>query len=203
MERRTLLHIGMRFSAVAALGKTLSAQTPKLLIPAVYLSEKYIALPTAPSAAVIAGPDEPGERLVVTGRVLDGTTPVPGVSIYAFHADQKGLYEPRGMNQGVDPRLYGAMRSDERGRYRYETIRPGYYGGSDNPAHVHYVVHAPGYKPRLVDLRFEDDPVIAARRKRGVGDDDGFEPGKMVVRPVERDAKGVWHVTRDLDMIRE
>src|SRR5687767_4958307 len=44
------------------------------------------------------------------------------------------------------------MRSDESGNYRYETIRPGYYG-SDNPSHVHYVVNAPGYKPRLMDLR--------------------------------------------------
>ena len=62
---------------------------------------------------------------------------------------------------------------------------------------------AVGYKPRLVDLRFEDDPIIAARRNRGIADDDGFEPGKMVVRPVKRDARGVWHVTRDLEMIRE
>jgi hypothetical protein len=68
---------------------------------------------------------------------------------------------------------------------------------------VHYVVNAAGYKPRLVDLRFEDDPVIAARRKRGIADEDGFEPGKMVVRPLKRDASGVWHVTRDLEMIRE
>jgi protocatechuate 3,4-dioxygenase beta subunit len=203
MERRTLLRIGVQVATAAALPRALSAQASTPLIPAGYLSDKYIALPDAPSTVVIAGPDEPGERLVVTGRVMDGTKPVPGVSVYAFHADQKGLYEPQGMNRGVDPRLFGAMRSDESGGYRYETVRPGYYGGSDNPSHVHYVVSAPGYRSRLVDLRFEDDPVIVARRKRGIADDDGFEPGKMVVRPVERDARGVWHVTRDLDMIRE
>ena len=55
----------------------------------------------------------------------------------------------------------------------------------------------------MMDLRFEDDPAIAARRKEGIPDDDGFEPGKMVVRPVKREASGVWHVTRDLEMIRE
>ena len=201
MERRTLLRVGIQFAAVAALPKALSAQNSNLLIPALYLADKYVAPPDAPSSVVIAGPDEPGERLVVTGRVLDGKTPIAGVSIYAFHADLKGLYERDGISRGLDPRLYGAMRSDASGHYRYETIRPGYYG-SDNPSHVHYVVNAPGYKARLVDLRFEDDPVIAARRKRGIADDDGFEPGKMVVRPVERDARGVWHVTRDLEMIR-
>src|SRR5262245_46950945 len=203
MERRILLRVGLQFATVAVLPKALSAQNSKLLIPAAYLSDKYIALPDAPSSVVIAGPDEPGERLVVTGRVLDGNAPVPGVSIYAFHADMKGLYEREGMQRGLDPRLYGAMRTDASGRYRYETIRPGYYGGSDNPSHVHYVVNTPGCKPRLVDLRFEDDPVIVARRKRGIADDDGFEPGKMVVRPVTRDASGVWHVTRDLEMFRE
>ena len=61
-----------------------------------------------------------------------------------------------------------------------------------------------GYnKSRLMDLRFEDDPVIAARRNAAIPDDDGFEPGKMVVAPVTRNASGVWQVTRDLEMIRE
>jgi protocatechuate 3,4-dioxygenase beta subunit len=203
MDRRTLLRIGVQFATVAALPRALSAQKSNLLIPAPYLSEKYMALPNAPSSVVIAGAEEPGERLVVTGQVLHGFTPIAGVSIYAFHADMKGLYERQGMQRGLDPRLYGAMRSDASGQYRYETIRPGYYGNSDNPSHVHYVVNAPGYKPRLLDLRFDDDPVIAARRKRGVPDNDGFEPGKMVVRPVKRDANGVWHVTRDVEMIRE
>ena len=192
----------MQLATVAALPKALSAQNANLLIPAAYLSAKYIAPRDAPSSVVIAGPGEPGERLVVTGRVFDGTTPIPGVSIYAFHADMKGLYEREGVQRGLDPRLCGSMRTDASGHYWYETIRPGYYGG-DNPSHVHYVVNAPKYKPRLVDLRFEDDPVMAARRKRGIADDDGFEPGKMVVRPVKRDASGVWHVTRDLEMIRE
>lgn len=35
----------------------------------------------------MAGKDEPGERFIVTGRVVDGTTPLAGVSIYVFHAD--------------------------------------------------------------------------------------------------------------------
>src|SRR5688572_8400932 len=120
MERRTLFRIGIQFAAVAALPKALSAQSSNLLIPALYLADKYIAPPDAPSSVVIAGPGEPGERLVVTGRVLDGRSPITGVSIYAFHADMKGLYERDGLQRGLDPRLFGAMRSDESGRYRYE-----------------------------------------------------------------------------------
>jgi protocatechuate 3,4-dioxygenase beta subunit len=86
------------------------------------------------------------------------------------------------MQRGLDPRLFGAMRSDKSGNYRYGTIRPGYYG-SDNPSHVHYVVNAPAYKPRLMDLRFDDDPVIAARRKRGIADDGGSQPGRWLSGP--------------------
>ena len=61
-------------------------------------------------------------------------------------------------------RLHGAMRSDANGRYRYETIRPKGYGNA--PAHVHYVVTAPGYKPRMFELWFEDQH---AGFKDGVG----------------------------------
>ena len=64
MERRTLLRIGVQFATVTALPKALLAQNSNLLIPALYLADKYIALPDAPSSVVIAGPDEPGERLL-------------------------------------------------------------------------------------------------------------------------------------------
>src|SRR5688572_17980792 len=57
------------------------------LIPEAYLAPKYLAPPDAPSHAVIAGRDERGDRLIVTGRALDQGRPVAGVSVYAFHAD--------------------------------------------------------------------------------------------------------------------
>lgn len=132
-----------------------------------YLAPQYVAPPAAPSSIVVAGKDEPGERLVVTGRALDGTTPVAGVSVYVFQTDAEGRYarDSSGNEAELNPRLYGALRTDGQGRYRYETIRPGSY--DNNAAHVHYVVRAPGYKPRLFDLWFEDDPIPRARRKAG------------------------------------
>lgn len=176
----------------------LSSQAPEL-IPAPYLSPKYVAPPDAPSSTVVAGKDEPGERFIVTGQVMDGTTPLAGVSIYVFHADAAGLYTTDGSNSDQNARLHGAMRSDGNGRYRFETIRPRGYGGA--PAHVHYVVTAPGYKPRMFDLWLADDPLIEERRKAGVPVPG--VPGQVAVRPVTRDAGGVWHATRDLEMLRE
>jgi protocatechuate 3,4-dioxygenase, beta subunit len=172
------------------------------LIPSEYVAEKYVAPRNADSSIVIAGPGEPGDRFVVTGRVLDGNKPLAGISIYVFHTDAKGLYALDGVNNDENARLHGAMRSDAEGRYRFETIRPKGYDGE--PAHVHYVVIAPGYKPRMFDLWLADDPILGQRRKDGLPEL-WFEsaPGRVVVRPVTRDANGTWHATRDLEMLRQ
>jgi hypothetical protein len=188
-----------------------AAQAPEL-IPAPYLSPQYTAPANAPSSVLVAGRDERGDRLVVTGRTLDGARPVANVSIYVFHTDANGRYAPdvSGPDAELNPRLHAALRTDGRGRYRYETIRPGSY--NNNAAHVHYVVIAPGYKPRLLDLWFDDDPVLAARRKAGepevpVGIRDSTvcraRPDCVAIRPVTRDARGVQHTDRDIQMVRE
>ena len=198
------------FLAFILLTAALRAQTPSL-IPPPYLSPKYIAAPDAPSSVVIAGLDEPGERLVVTGQVRYGMMPVAGASVYVFHTDVKGLYAPdrSGLDAELDPRLHGALRTDAEGRYRYETIRPGSYGGA---AHVHYTVVAPGYKPRIFDLWFQDDPILVARRQAGepqiqqsMRNSPFYKaaPDLIAIRPVIRDGAGIWHAVRDLDMIPE
>jgi protocatechuate 3,4-dioxygenase beta subunit len=196
---------------VSAAMQYAASQAPELIPPA-YLAPQYAAPPDAPSTVVIAAKDEPGDRLVVTGRTLVGTTPVAGVSLYVFHADIEGLYA-KNVNSSwaeLHPRLYGALRTDGQGRYRYETSRPaGYNIGA---AHVHYVVKASGYKPLLIALEFVDDPVHVARRKAGRpaldpvvlnGPVCGARPDCVIVSPVMRDAQGVWQATRDIQMVKE
>src|SRR5258706_7619265 len=115
-----------------------------------YNAPQYTASEDAPSSVVIAGKDEPGERLVVTGQTLDGKKPVGGVSLYVFHTDAKGRYSTETDDNRVgeyNPRLHGSLRTDARGRYQYETIRPGGHGIPLGAAHGHYVVSAPGYEP--------------------------------------------------------
>jgi protocatechuate 3,4-dioxygenase beta subunit len=171
---------------------------------AFYISPKYVAPANAPSAIVVAGSEEPGQRLIVTGQVTDGIKPLAGASIYVFQTDAKGRYTTDGGNGDENARLHGAMRSDANGRYRYDTIRPGNDPGGTSPAHVHYVVRAAGYKPRLFEIWFEDDPVLAAFRKAGLPDvPASYPPWAVEIRPVTRDADGAWHSTRDLTMVRE
>jgi protocatechuate 3,4-dioxygenase beta subunit len=195
----------MRFAALIAFvalpAAEAGAQAP--YFPDVYLVPKYEAPANALSRVVVAGADEPGERLVVSGRVLDGGRPVRGVSVFVFQTDVDGRYskELTGNDAELDPRLHGAMRTDADGAYEYETIRPGHYDG--NPAHVHYLVRAPGYHPLLLDLWFEDDPELRARREAGKPEiPPSFPKNVVAIRPVARDAAGVWHATRDIEMVR-
>lgn len=167
-------------------------------VPREYDADKYVAPINAPSEIVIAGKDEPGERMIVTGQVTDGTKPLPSVSIYVFHADAQGKYSPECGSCDESARLHGALRTEATGHYRYDTIRPGAYGP---PAHVHYVVSAPGYKSRMVELWFEDDPGLAERRARGEPEiPKMFPPGAVSIQPIARDEQGVWHCTRDIKL---
>jgi protocatechuate 3,4-dioxygenase beta subunit len=183
------------FVLLASSGAFSQTQTP-LLIPAPYLAPKYVAPVDAPSAIVIAGTNERGDRFVVTGQALDNGRPVAGVSIYAFHADADGLYTRDGRNSDENARLFGMLRTDANGRYRYETIRPSGYGNQS--AHVHQVVTAQGYKPRLFDLWLGDDPILLRNRATGRN-----MPPEIFIRPVTRDAAGVWHATHDIEMLPE
>jgi protocatechuate 3,4-dioxygenase beta subunit len=56
-----------------------------------------IAGKDAPSKITIAANQEPGERLIVAGRVFrpDGVTPLADASLYVYHTDMKGYYQSR------------------------------------------------------------------------------------------------------------
>jgi protocatechuate 3,4-dioxygenase beta subunit len=176
-------------------------------IPPPYLAPKYVAPPNAPSNVVVVGREEPGERMVITGRVTDAASggPISGASIYVFHTDLNGRYIPgTGRDSDENARLHGALRTDREGRYQFETIRPGNYPQGGAPAHIHYVLNAAGYTPRMFELWFDDDSILARWRREGKPDvPDIYPPGVVEVRKVIRDPLGIWHATRDMQMVRE
>ena len=185
---------GIAFCLWASAAAFSQTQT-SVLIPAPYLAPKYVAPVDAPSVIIMAA-DEPGDRFIVTGQALDTGRPVAGVSIYVFHADAEGFYTRDGHNSDENARLFGTLRTDANGRYRYETIRPSGYGGLS--AHVHQVVTAHGYKPRLFDLWLGDDPILQRNRASGRN-----MPPEIFIRPVTRDAAGIWHASHDIEMLRD
>lgn len=133
---------------------------------------------------------EPGEPMIVSGRVLDADgEPVAGVYIYAYQTDDEGYYS-RGGTAGGTARLCTKVRTNEGGKYRLETIRPGSYPNGGVPAHIHFELWREGEPRQRQDLQFADDDLIPDRRKRDL-------TRTATVRPVERDADGVWRVERD------
>lgn len=109
----------------------------------------------------IAGPDEPGQRLILGGEVLapDAKTYAAGVIVYAYNTDAQGYYG-RDLAE-YPPRLYGWMQTDSEGRFELRTILPGHYPGMRIPAHIHFSAWGAGYPVQWMDeLRFAGDRYI-------------------------------------------
>jgi protocatechuate 3,4-dioxygenase beta subunit len=145
------------------------------------------------SAARIAPSDEPGEPLRIDGVVTDGEgRPVAGVIVYAYHTDSGGIYPQASTRHG---RLRGWARTDEAGRYRFDTIRPAAYPGRPIPQHVHMHVIEPGHATYYIDdIVFSDDPLLTEERRREMINNRG---GSGLAEPTRKE-DDVWHVRRDI-----
>jgi protocatechuate 3,4-dioxygenase beta subunit len=148
---------------------------------------------TIASRARVAPPDEPGQPLAIEGTVTDRDgRPAPGVLVYAYHTDVSGSYPRAATRHG---RLRGWARTDEAGRYRFDTIRPGAYPGRSAPQHVHMHVIEPGVGTYwIADLVFTDDPLLPAGQQRPTGQERG---GSGIATPAS-DGAGGWQVRRDI-----
>jgi protocatechuate 3,4-dioxygenase alpha subunit len=78
----------------------------------------------------LAAPGVSGERVEITGRVLDGDAkPVPDAIIEIWQANSHGQYAHPDDLQGKplekDFSGYGRVPTDSDGRYRFTTIKPG------------------------------------------------------------------------------
>ena len=121
----------------------------------------------------IHGAGEPiGERILVSGRVLgsDGR-PVPSALIEIWQANAAGRYLHR-VDQHpapLDPNFTGGGRvlTDDEGRYRFITIKPGAYPWKNHhnawrPQHIHLSVFGRAFTERLVtQMYFPGDPLFA------------------------------------------
>ncbi|HVM74230.1 MAG TPA: protocatechuate 3,4-dioxygenase subunit beta [Candidatus Saccharimonadales bacterium] len=119
------------------------------------------------------GQGEPlGERIIVSGRVLDeDARPVPNALIEVWQANAAGRYLHKNDQHDapLDPNFTGCGRTltDNNGKYRFVTIKPGAYPWRNHPnawrpMHIHFSLFGAGLLTRLVtQMYFPGDPLLA------------------------------------------
>lgn len=112
-----------------------------------------------------------GERIVVSGRVLDeNSRPVPHALVEMWQANAAGRYRHRvdQHDAPLDPNFTGCGRvlTDGEGRYRFVTVKPGAYPWRNHynawrPSHLHFSLFGQGFAQRLVtQMYFPGDPLL-------------------------------------------
>jgi catechol 1,2-dioxygenase len=118
----------------------------------------------APIRMVIAHADEPGQRLYISGRILqnDCETPITGAMLEVWQANDAGCYsinlDCNTGNPGDDDfNLRGKMFSNANGQYAFETILPGNY--ANRPMHIHIKITTPDGEILVSQIYFDSDPL--------------------------------------------
>jgi protocatechuate 3,4-dioxygenase, beta subunit len=112
-----------------------------------------------------------GERIILSGRVLDGDgRPVRSTLVEIWQANSAGryLHQVDRHPAPIDPNFSGAGRciTDDDGRYRFITVKPGAYPWKNHPnawraAHIHVSLFGPAFATRLVtQMYFPGDPLF-------------------------------------------
>jgi protocatechuate 3,4-dioxygenase alpha subunit len=152
--------------------------------------------------AMLFGPDTPGERIAIEGRVFDGSgTPLRDVLLEIWQADAAGRYIGRAETPGEPVaagfRGWGRSGSDfKTGLYAFETIKPGKValrGGGVAAPHVNFWIVARGINIGLnTRMYFSDeeaanaaDPVLNMIEQES-------RRATLIGRRSERDGKAVY-----------
>jgi protocatechuate 3,4-dioxygenase beta subunit len=165
--------------------------------------QRTFGVPGAPSnlswKTKVVGDDEPGEPLVMSGRVLDAKSmkPLEGITLYVYQTDQTGHYTQDGNDDPHHPRLRGWMRTDAEGRYEFQTIKPGPYPHRVTPTHIH-ISYAGPHRPEdwIDDFWFAGDPRINAETMKLMTGRGGGNP--III--LQRDAYGILRGVRDIKL---
>jgi hydroxyquinol 1,2-dioxygenase len=132
---------------------------------------------------------DPGEPMFVSARVTDlAGKPLKNVRVDVWHADDDGFYDSQKESYATEgPTLRARFTPDADGRFYFRTILPCSYPipmdgpvgdlirASDRhpmrPAHVHFLVEAPGYDPLITHVFIDGDKYLRSDVVFGVKDE--------------------------------
>jgi protocatechuate 3,4-dioxygenase beta subunit len=153
---------------------------------------------------------EDQEPLIMQGRVADAAgSPIADALIEVWQTAPNQLYDVQDADQPKG-HLRATFRTDSEGRYRFTTVMPVSYPIPNDgpagqllkdmgrhpfrPAHVHFMISAPGYRTLITHLFIAGDQYLASDAVFGV------KPS-LIVRPEPRG--GVQTVEYDFGLARD
>lgn len=130
--------------------------------------------------------DGKGEPMLMTGRVLDAAgAAIGGATLDVWQAAPNGFYDVQDPQQ-PSMNLRGVFRTGADGRYWFRTVKPSSYPIPDDgpvgdllkaagrhpfrPAHVHFMLGAPGFRSIVTHLFMAGDPYLDSDAVFGVKD---------------------------------
>ena len=158
----------------------------------------YTANPPVIQNGLLAQPGEPGDRMVISGRVmnLDCTEAIANAEIDIWHADHSGAYDNNGYN------LRGKTYSNAQGFYSFETIRPGKYlnGSQYRPSHIHFKISAAGFTTLTTQLYFQGDTSIPSDAAASITSGN-YDASARIIPLQQTNGKyeGTWDIVIDAD----
>jgi hydroxyquinol 1,2-dioxygenase len=131
--------------------------------------------------------EDKGEPLLVSGTVVDGNgAPIEGATLDIWQANSEGFYDVQQKDIQPEMNLRGRFVTGADGRYCFWSSKPLFYPiPSDGPvgdllrklgrhpfrpAHIHFIVSAPGYQPIVTHLFDKGDPYLDSDVVFGVKD---------------------------------
>jgi len=140
--------------------------------------------PEVPQGGDIAN-GAPGQPCLVSGRVLNTKgEPIPAALVETWQADEEGFYDVQKELDG--PQNRGHLTTDADGNYSFWAVKPVAYPIPDDgpvgellraggrgpmrPAHIHFMVTAPGYARLITHVFAAGDEYLANDAVFGVKD---------------------------------
>lgn len=126
-----------------------------------------------------------GPPLVMSGRVLDRHgKPIEGAKIDVWQSNIEGFYDVQQPGIQPDMNLRGRFETGPDGAFSFRTARPRFYPVPTDgpvgqllealgrhpyrPAHVHFMIAAPGYETLITHLFLRGDPYLTSDAVFGV-----------------------------------